>query len=76
MRLRQARKIMKNIRLNPHMELLYGIGRAMKANAICVHHYARVDKSIRVINIIADSDPLLALKLLMVKDERIKENGD
>jgi len=40
MKLRQARKIMKNIRLNPHMELLYGIGRAMKANAICVHHYA------------------------------------
>lgn len=64
MRLRQARKIMKNIRLNPHMELLYGIGRAMRANAICVHHYARVDKSIKLINIIADSNPLLALKIL------------
>lgn len=30
MKLRQARKIMKNIRLNPRMESLYGIGRAMR----------------------------------------------
>lgn len=70
MKLRQARKIMKNIRLNPHMELLYGIGRAMKANAICVHHYARVNKSIKAINIIADSDPLLALKILVSYDNK------
>ena len=46
MKLRQARKIMKNIRSNPRIESLYGIGRAMKANAICVHHYARVDSRI------------------------------
>lgn len=70
MKLRQARKIMKNIRLNPHMELLYGIGHAMKANAICMHHYARVNKSIKVINIIADSDPLLALKILRSYDNK------
>lgn len=70
MKLRQARKIMKNICLNPHMELLYGIGRAMKANAICMHHYARVNKSIKVINIIADSDPLLALKMLRTYDNK------
>ena len=70
MKLRQERKIMKNIRLNPHMELLYGIGRAMKANAICMHHYARVNKSIKVINIIADSDPLLALKMLRTYDNK------
>lgn len=59
MKLRQARKIMKNIRSNPRMESLYGIGRAMKANAICVHHYARVDRRIKYINIIANQDPLL-----------------
>lgn len=70
MKLRQVRKIMKNIRLNPHMELLYGIGRAMKANAICVHHYARVNKGIKAINIIADSDPLLALKMLRSYDNK------
>ena len=75
MKLRQARKIMKNIRSNPRMESLYGIGHAMKANAICVHHYARVDRRIKYINIIANQDPLLALKLLTAKDERTKEKG-
>ena len=75
MKLRQARKIMKNIRLNPRMESLYGIGRAMKANAICIHHYARVDRRIKYINIIANQDPLLALKLLIAKDKRTKEKG-
>ena len=74
MKLRQARKIMKNIRLNPRMESLYGIGRVMKANAICIHHYARVDRRIKYINIIANQDPLLALKLI-AKDERTKEKG-
>lgn len=74
MKLRQARKIMKNIRLNPRMESLYGIGRAMKANAICIHHYARVDRRIKYINIIANQDPLLALKLI-AKDKRTKEKG-
>ena len=75
MKLRQARKIMKNIRLNPRMESLYGIGRAMKANAICIHRYARVDRRIKDINIIANQDPLLALKLLIAKDKRTKEKG-
>lgn len=75
MKLRQARKIMKNIRLNPRMESLYGIGRAMKANAICIHHYARVDRRIKDINIIANQDPLLALKLI-AKDKRTKEKGE
>lgn len=70
MKLRQARKVMKNIRLNPHMELLYGIERSMKANAICIHHYARVNKGIKAINIIADSDPLLALKILRSYDNK------
>lgn len=67
MRLRQARKIMKNIRLNPRMESLYGIGCAMKANAICLHHYARVDKTVKILNTISDIDPLLAIKILRKK---------
>lgn len=73
--IKTSKKIMKNIRLNPRMESLYGIGRAMKANAICIHHYARVDRRIKDINIIANQDPLLALKLLIAKDKRTKEKG-
>ena len=41
---------MKNIRRNAHMEHLYGLGRAMKANTICVRHYGRVDKFSKLIN--------------------------
>lgn len=50
MKLRQAKKIMKNIRRNVRMEYLYGLGRSMKANAICVRHYGRVNKSTKRIN--------------------------
>jgi hypothetical protein len=64
MKLRQAKKIMKNIRRNARMEYLYGLGRSMKANAICVRHYGRVDKFTKLINQIGDKDPLLAIKLI------------
>lgn len=64
MKLRQAKKIMKNIRRNAHMEYLYGLGRSMKANAIRVRHYGRVDKLTKLINQIGDKKPLLAIKLL------------
>lgn len=64
MKLRQARKIMKNIRMNHYMERLYGLGRSMKANAICVRHYGRVDKFTKLINQIGGKDPLLAIKLI------------
>ena len=46
------------------MEYLYGLGRSMKANAICVRHYGRVDKFTKLINQIGDKDPLLAIKLI------------
>lgn len=36
----------------------------MKANAICVRHYGRVDKFTKLINQIGDKDPLLAIKLI------------
>lgn len=74
MKLRQAKKIMKNIRRNAHMEHLYGLGRAMKANAICVRHYGRVDKFSKLINQIGDKDPLLALNLLRQYGSKERNN--
>lgn len=56
--------VMKNIRRNARMEYLYGLGRSMKANAICVRHYGRVDKFTKLINQIGGKDPLLAIKLI------------
>lgn len=64
MRLRQAKKIMRNVQRYPAMHWVYGSGRIMKSDAICIRHYARVNNSIKLINTISDKDPLLALKLI------------
>lgn len=61
MRLRQAKKIMKNF---PGMLWIYGTGRVDKANNIVLHHYSRVKPEIKVWNILTDKDPLLAIKIL------------
>lgn len=53
---------------------LYGLGRAMKANTICVRHYGRVDKFSKLINQIGDKDPLLALKLLRQYGSKERNN--
>ena len=71
MRLRQAKKIMKNFRLYPGMLWLYGTQRVGKANNIVLHHYSRVKPGIKVWNILMDKDPLLATKIL---NEAIKKN--
>lgn len=65
MKLRQAKKIMKNVRLYPGMHWLYGSGRVTKANDICIGHYARVDANVKKWNILCDKDPLLAMKVLI-----------
>ncbi len=67
MRLRQAKKIMKNF---PGMLWIYGTGRLDKANNIVLHHYSRVKPGIKVRNALTDKDPLLAIKML---NELIKE---
>lgn len=43
MRLRQAKKIVRNVELYPLMRLAYGSGRVMKAYCICVRHYKLVN---------------------------------
>ena len=63
MRLRQAKKIMKNFQLYPGMLWIYGTGRVDKANNIVLHHYSRVKPGIKAWNIL-DKDPLLATKIL------------
>lgn len=61
MRLRQAKKIMKNF---PGMLWIYGTGRLDKANNIVLHHYSRAKPGIKVWNTLTDKDPLLAIKIL------------
>mgnify|MGYP000427893016 CR=1 FL=1 len=64
MRLRQAKKIMKNFRLYLGMLWLYGTQRVGKANNIVLHHYSRVKPGIKAWNALTDKDPLLAIKIL------------
>lgn len=64
MKLRVAKKIMKNVRLYPGMHWVYGSGRIMKANSICIKNYARVDENIKRWNVLCEKDPLSALKVL------------
>lgn len=64
MKLRQARKIMKNVRMHPVMHWVYGSGRVGKANMICIHHYARVNPVIKKWNIFTEKDPLSAIRVL------------
>lgn len=69
MRLRQAKKIMKNF---PGVLWVYGTGRLDKANNIVLHHYSRVKPEIKVWNVLTDKDPLLSIKIL---DEPIKSRN-
>ena len=65
MKLRVARKIMKNVRLFPGMHRVYGSGRVMKANSICIKHYARTNENIKKWNILCGKDPLSAMRVLI-----------
>lgn len=72
MRLRQAKKIMKNFRLYPGMLWMYGTQRVGKANNIVLHHYSRVKPGIKAWNALTDKDPLLAIKILNESIKKIK----
>lgn len=72
MRLRQAKKIMKNFRLYPGMLWMYGPQRVSKANNIVLHHYSRVKPGIKVWNALTEKDPLLAIEIL---NESIKSKN-
>ena len=64
MKIRQAKKIMKNIRLYPGMLGIYGVNRVNKANKTCVRHYARADKRIKTFTVLFEQDPLAAIQVL------------
>lgn len=64
MKLRQAEKIMRNVRLYPVMHWVYGYGRVGKANRICIHHYARVSPVIKMWNVFMEKDSLSAIRVL------------
>lgn len=75
MRLRQARKIMNNVRLRRGMLWIYGTSRVDKANRICLHHNSQVYPGIKTWNILIEANPVLALKLLGVflKEKKQKQ---
>lgn len=64
MKLRQAKKIMKNVRYRAGMIWVYGSGRVGIANRMCIQHYARTAPIIRKWNILTDKDPMEAIKIL------------
>lgn len=71
MRLRQAEKIMNNVRLRRGMLWVYGTSRVDKATQICLHHYSRINPKIKMWRILVEKSPILALKLLGIM---LKEN--
>lgn len=67
MRLRQAKKIMKNVRLYKGMIWIYGRGRVDKANDRMCRYYSAKDERFKLIIHLSNKNPLLALKLLRGK---------
>lgn len=64
MRLRQAKKIMNNVRLHRGMIWVYGIGRVDKANDRMCRYYSAKDERFKAILQLSNKNPLAALKLL------------
>lgn len=69
MRLRQAKKIMKNVRTYKGMIWIYGIGRVDKANDRMCRYYSAKDERFKTIVQLSNKKPLLALELLRGKVE-------
>lgn len=64
MRLRQAKKIMNNVRLYRGMLWIYGTGRVDKANCRMCHYYSAKDERFKAIMRLSNIDPLAALRVL------------
>ena len=64
MRLRQAKKIMRNVRSYKGMIWIYGIGRVDKANNRMCRYYSAKDERFKAIVQLSNINPLAALKLL------------
>jgi len=67
MRLRQAKKIMNNVRLYRGMIWVYGSGRVDKANNRMYRYYSAKDERFKTIVQLSNRNPLIALKLLRGK---------
>lgn len=67
MRLRQAKKIMRNVQKYNGMLWIYGNGRVDKANDRMCRYYSAKDERFKLIMQISNVNPLLALKLLRGK---------
>lgn len=67
MKLRQAKKIMKNVRLYKGMIWIYGSGRVDKANDRMCRYYSAKDERFKAIVQLSNKNPLLALKILREK---------
>lgn len=67
MRLRQAKKIMNNVRLYRGMIWVYGSGRVDKANNRMCRYYSAKDVRFKTIVQLSNRNPLIALKLLRGK---------
>ena len=67
MRLRQAKKIMKNVRLYKGMIWIYGGGRVDKANNRMCRYYSAKDERFKAIVQLSNKNLLAAHKLLRGK---------
>lgn len=67
MRLRQAKKIMNNVRIYKGMIWIYGSGRVDKANNRMCRYYSAKDERFKAIVQLSNKNPLAALKLLREK---------
>lgn len=70
MRLRQAKKIMKNVRLYKGMIWIYGNSRVDKANDRMCRYYSAKDERFKAIVQLSNKNPLLALKLLRGRSDK------
>lgn len=75
MKLRQAKKIMNNVRLYKGMIWIYGSGRVDKANNRMCRYYSSEDELFKIIIQLINENPLLALKLLKenINSKRIQK---
>ncbi|MDD3040135.1 hypothetical protein [Bacteroides sp.] len=67
MKLRQAKKIMKNVQTYKGMIWIYGSGRVDKANDRMCRYYSAKDELFKAIMQLSNKKPLAALKLLRGK---------
>lgn len=64
MRLRQAKKIMRNVRKYNGMIWIYGSGRVDRANDRMCRYYAAKDETFKVLRQLSNSNPLACVKFI------------